>query len=117
MKKIGLGLGFVFMISLTFGQMDSLGERECKRMQLFVGQELQLKDYARASMYYLKGESICGDYDAKKYGNMIQTLRNAVATEKDKAVKKLYIDTLIAAYDRAEQKGFLDSKDASKRAL
>lgn len=117
MKKIGLGIGFVFMISLAFSQLDSVGELECKRMQLFVGQELKLKDYARASMYYLKGEKICGDYDAKKYGNMIQTLRNAVATEKDKAVKKLYIDTLISAYDRADAKGFLDSKDASKRAL
>lgn len=117
MKKFGLGLVVVFMVSMTFGQQDSLQDRECKRMQLFVGQELKVKDYARATMYYLKGETICGNYDAKKYKNMIQTMRNTVATEKDKANKKLYIDTLIAAYDRAEQKGFFNAAEASIRGL
>ena len=117
MKKFGLGLVVVFMVSLTFGQQDSLQDRECKRMQLFVGQELKVKDYARATMYYLKGETICGNYDAKKYKNMIQTMRNTVATEKDKANKKLYTDTLIAAYDRAEQKGFFNAAEASIRGL
>ncbi len=86
-------------------------------MQLFVGQELKVKDYARATMYYLKGETICNNYDAKKYKNMIQTMRNTVATEKDKVNKKLYIDTLIAAYDRAEQKGFFNVAEASIRGL
>jgi hypothetical protein len=117
MKKFGLGLVVVFMVSMTFGQKDSLQDRECKRMQLFVGQELKVKDYARATMYYLKGETICGNYDAKKYKNMIQTMRNTVATEKDKANKKLYIDTLIAAYDRAEKKGFFNAAEASIRGL
>ena len=88
MKKFGLGLVAVFMVSLAFGQQDSLQDRECKRMQLFVGQELKVKDYARATMYYLKGETICNNYDAKKYKNMIQTMRNTVATEKDKVNKK-----------------------------
>ncbi|MBL6660096.1 MAG: hypothetical protein ISP70_01235 [Crocinitomicaceae bacterium] len=117
MKKFGLGIGFVFMVSLTFAQLDSLEERECKRMQLFVGQELKLKNYARATTYYLKGEEICNNYDAKKYNNMIQTIKNTVATEKDKARKKLYIDTLVSAYDRIEQKGFFNPDEASVRAL
>jgi len=117
MKKFGLGLGFVFLMAFAFGQQDSLQDRECKRMQLFVGQELKLKNYARATMYYLKGEELCGNYDAKKYKNMIQTMRNTVATEKEKAKKKLYIDTLIAAYDRAEQKGFFNPAEASIRGL
>ena len=117
MKKFGLGLVAVFMVLFAFGQQDSLQDRECKRMQLFVGQELKVKDYARATMYYLKGETICNNYDAKKYKNMIQTMRNTVATEKDKVNKKLYIDTLIAAYDRAEQKGFFNVAEASIRGL
>ena len=104
-------------MAFAIGQQDSLQDRECKRMQLFVGQELKLKNYARATMYYLKGEELCGNYDAKKYKNMIQTMRNTVATEKDKAKKKLYIDTLIAAYDRAEQKGFFNPAEASIRGL
>lgn len=48
---------------------------------------------------------------------MIQTIRNTVATEKDKARKKLYIDTLVSAYDRVEQKGFFNSAEASIRAM
>jgi hypothetical protein len=117
MKNLGLGFVFILLVSSSFGQSDSLQDRECKRMQLFVGQELKLKDYARATMYYLKGEEICNNYDAKKYKNMIQTMRNTVATEKDKARKKLYIDSLIGAYDRAEKKGFFNPAEASIRAL
>ena len=117
MKKFGLGLGFAFIVSLTFGQLDSLQERECKRMQLFVGQELKLKNYARATMYYLRGEEICNNYDAKKYKNMVQTMRNTVATEKDKARKKLYIDTLVSTYNRIEAKGFFNPTEASIRGL
>ena len=116
MRKFGFLLGMIFTTTLVLAQ-DSIQDRECQRMKLFVTQELKDKDYAEATMYYLKGEEICGNYDAKKYGNMIQTIRNTVATEKDKARKKAYIDTLIAAYDRAEEKGFYKEAESSKRAI
>ena len=115
MRIFGFLLGMVFTTSMVFGQ-DSIQDRECKRMLLFVGQELKSKNYAHATMYYLKGEELCDNYDAKKYNNMLQTIRNTVATEKDKARKKAYIDTLIAAYDRAEEKGFYNEALSSKRA-
>jgi len=115
MRKFGFLLGMIFTTTLVLGQ-DSIQDRECQRMKLFVGQELKKKDYAAATMYYLKGEKICNNYDSKKYNNMLQTIRNTVATEKDKARKKAYIDTLIAAYDRAEEKGFYNEALSSKRA-
>ncbi len=115
MRKFGFLLGMIFTTSLVFGQ-DSIQDRECKTMLLFVGQELKLKNYANATMYYLKGEALCNNYDSKKYGNMLQTIRNTVATEKDKARKTAYIDTLIWAYERAEEKGYYNEAQSSKRA-
>ena len=115
MKKIGLLFGMIFTTSLFFGQ-DSIQDRECKRMLLFVGQELKMQNYANASMYYLKGEKLCGDYGAKEYKSMSQTLRNAIITESDNARKKLYTDTLLGVYDRMDEKGFYEETESSKRA-
>ena len=115
MKKIGLLFGMIFTTSLFFGQ-DSIQDRECKRMLLFVGQELKMQNYANAAMYYLKGEKLCGDYGAKEYKSMSQTLRNAIITESDNARKKLYTDTLLGVYDRMDEKGFYEETESSKRA-
>ncbi|MDC1245301.1 hypothetical protein N8Z79_07590, partial [Crocinitomicaceae bacterium] len=60
MKRFGILFGMIFMTTLFFGQeMDN--NKECQRMLLFVSQELKMKNYAMASMYYLKGETICGE--------------------------------------------------------
>ncbi len=112
MKKLGFLLGMMLTTTMLMGQ-DSL---ECQRMKLFVTQELKDKDYAEATMYYLKGEEICNNYDQKKYNNMLQTIQNTISTENDKARKKAYIDTLIWAYDRAEKKGFFNEAQCAKRA-
>ena len=66
-----------------------------------------MQNYANASMYYLKGEKLCGDYGAKEYKSMSQTLRNAIITESDNARKKLYTDTLLGVYDAWMKKDFM----------
>lgn len=115
MKKIGLLFGMIFTTTLFFGQ-DSIQNRECKRMLLFVGQELKIQNYAKAAMYYLRGEKLCGDYGAKEYKSMSQTLQNAIITEPDNSRKKLYTDTLLGVYDRMDEKGFYEESESSKRA-
>ena len=105
----------IFIANLCFGQ-DSIQNRECKRMLLFVGQELKMQNYANASMYYLKGEKLCGDYGAKEYNSMSQTIRNTIITETDNVRKKLFTDTLLAVYDRMEENGFYQETESSKRA-
>ena len=65
MKKLVLLFSIVLVSVVSFGQ-DSI-QKECNRMLYFVKQELQLENYANATMYYLKGEKICGDYDGKRY--------------------------------------------------
>ncbi|MDB4340346.1 hypothetical protein OAA13_01695 [Crocinitomicaceae bacterium] len=104
------------MTTLFFGQeMDN--NKECQRMLLFVSQELKMKNYAMASMYYLKGETICGEeYGAKEYDAMSKTLRNTIITEKDNVRKKLYTDTLLGVYDRMDAKGYYNEVESSKRA-
>lgn len=106
----------IFMTTLFFGQeMDN--NKECQRMLLFVSQELKMKNYAMASMYYLKGETICGEeYGAKEYDAMSKTLRNTIITEKDNVRKKLYTDTLLGVYDRMDAKGYYNEVESSKRA-
>jgi len=116
MKRFGILFGMIFMTTLFFGQeMDN--NKECQRMLLFVSQELKMKNYAMASMYYLKGETICGEeYGAKEYDAMSKTLRNAIITEKDNVRKKLYTDTLLGVYDRMDAKGYYNEVESSKRA-
>jgi len=76
-----------------------------------------MKNYAMASMYYLKGETICGEeYGAKEYDAMSKTLRNTIITEKDNVRKKLYTDTLLGVYDRMDAKGYYNEVESSKRA-
>ena len=106
----------IFMTTLFFGQeMDN--NKECQRMLLFVSQELKMKNYAMASMYYLKGETICGEeYGAKEYDAMSKTLRNTIITETDNVRKKLYTDTLLGVYDRMDAKGYYNEVESSKRA-
>jgi hypothetical protein len=114
MKKLVI-LFSITLISLTsFGQ-DSI-QTECNRMLYFVKQELQLENYANATMYYLKGEEICGDYDSKRYGNVAQVIMNTIAMEQDATRQQLYTDTLIALYDRMEAKGLFSSDLHTKRA-
>ncbi|MBB78773.1 MAG: hypothetical protein CL844_07195 [Crocinitomicaceae bacterium] len=99
----------------TYSQ-DEDAERECKRMRFLAGEELKIKNYSLAASYYLKGEVLCGGYDAKNYARLIGTLRNATNQAK-KADKKAYNDTLIAAWDRVENVGFYNINDDFVRAL
>jgi hypothetical protein len=118
MKIANLLLG-TFVVTAAFSlqaQEETEQERECKRMRFLAQEENKIKNYAGAATYYLKGETLCGGYDAANYDRMIGTLRNAVATETDKTRKAAYTDTLVAAYDRQEKAGFYDPKNDLIRA-
>jgi len=116
--KLGrlLLLGALIAVGFNSYAQDEDKARECKRMRFLAGEELKIKNYPGAATYYLKGEEICGGYDAPNYTRMIGTLRNAVNTAKDKADKAAYNDTLIAAWDRVETAGFYNIKDDFSRA-
>ena len=91
-------------------------ERECLRMRFLAGEELKIKNYQGASAYYIKGEQICGGYDKDNYNRLVGSLRNAIATESDKARKTAYIDTVVGVYDRMETAGHYEEENDLIRA-
>ena len=118
MKIANLLIG-TFILTAAFSvkaQEETEQERECKRMRFLAGEELKIKNYAAASSYYIKGETICGGYDKANYDRMTGTLRNALATETDKAKKTAFTDTLVGAYDRMETAGLYDQANDLIRA-
>jgi hypothetical protein len=114
MKKLVILFSITLISVTSFGQ-DSI-QKECNRMLYFVKQELQKENYANATMYYLKGEKICGDYDGKRYGKVAQVIMNTIATEQDATRQQLYTDTLIALYDRMEEDSLFSSDLYTSRA-
>lgn len=116
MKLTNLLLGLSLMIGFSSFSQDDDTERECKRMRFLAGEALKVKNYTEASTYYLKGEEICGGYDAANYARLIGSLRNAVNGAKDKESKTAYTDTLVATYDRCEAAGHYDQAEDLIRA-
>jgi len=142
MKLEKLLLGTLIVVGFASYAQESDEDRECTRMRFLAGEELKIKNYAGASMYYLKGEKICGGYDAANYGRLIGSLRNAlnstyylrgnvvVVGERgnesasslkydenfDNKTKLAYTDTLVEVYQRAEDAGVYDQADDLLRA-
>lgn len=105
-----------FSAAFVSNAQESDKEKECLRMRFLAGEELKIKNYAAASSYYVKGESICGGYDKANYDRMTGTLRNAISTETDKAKKTAFTDTLVGAYERMETAGVYDPANDLVRA-
>jgi tetratricopeptide (TPR) repeat protein len=107
MKLKNLFIGTMIASSFaSFAQDDK--DKECLRMRFLAQEEMKLKNYAGATAYYLKGETICGNYDKTKYDNMTKIITNTIATETDKDRKMAYMDTLTQVYGRMEKLNFLD---------
>lgn len=116
MKLERLLLGTLIIIGFASYAQESDEERECTRMRFLAGEELKIKNFAGAAMYYLKGEKICGGYDAANYGRLIGSLRNAINGVDAPEAKTAYTDTLVETYNRAEAAGAYDQADDLLRA-
>lgn len=97
----------------TFAQDDA--ERECLRMRKIANDALSFTNYKEAVEYFLKGEAICAEFGKDNYDRLISSLTRIINAEEDEAVYKAYVDTLIGAYERAEEKGFYDTGDDMRR--
>lgn len=111
LSSLILGIAVVGLVGKVAAQEETPQEKECKRMRFLAGEENKVKNFAAATTYYLKGETICGNYDKANYGRLIGTVKNTIITETDKTKKVAYIDTLMAVYERAESKKLLEPKD------
>lgn len=116
MKLKNLILGALMIVSFASFSQDEETERECKRMRFLAGEAIKVKNFQEASMFYLKGETICGGYDAANYARLIGSLRKAGKAETDNARKKAYTDTLISVYNRTDSTGLYDKSNDLFRA-
>jgi len=109
-------LGAVLMIGFGTMAQETDEERECKRMRFLAGEESKMKNFPAAAMYYLKGETICGGYDAANYKRLVGTLINSINKAATPELKKSYTDTILGVYDRMEKAGLYEVKSDLTRA-
>lgn len=98
-------------------QEETEQERECKRMRFLAGEAVNVQNFKEASMYYIKGEKICGNYDKANYTRLLGSLQNAVNQETDPKARAKYIDTLLSFYDKVEPLGYTNKSTSMLRGL
>ncbi len=99
----------LFVGFYTVAQDDE--DRECKRMRFLGSKALEVENYKEAAIYYLKGETICGNFEKQQYDILAGSLGQVVNKEKDEAAKKAYMDTICGVFDRMNEKGFYDQSN------
>ena len=103
--KILLGVSMIFATA-TFAQDGE--DRECLRMRKIANDAMGIEDYKEASTYFLRGETICGNYDASNYGRLTGSLIRLINAEQDKELKKAYADTLMQVWERMDDKNLYE---------
>jgi hypothetical protein len=116
LKHILLGATFITGI-FTYAQEETEQERECKRNRFLAGEAVKVQNFKEASMYYIKGEKICGGYDQANYQRLLGSLQNTVNQEADADTRAKYIDTLLMFFDKAEELKFIDKSSSMIRGL
>lgn len=115
MKLKHLLFGTLMFTSLfSFSQGEEL--RECDRMRFLGSKAVEAKNWNEAVTYYIKGEALCGNYDAKQYSILTGSLIRVINAEADKTKKTAYIDTILSVWNRAEKVGAYDQVDDLYRA-
>ena len=104
------------LLGFTSFAQETDEERECLRMRFLAGEELKINNYKGAATYYLKAESMCGEFDKANYDRLIGSLVNTIIDEKDADKEKAYKDTVLAVYERAEKLGFVGGDTYLRRA-
>ena len=96
--SILLGVSMI-LATATFAQDE---DRECRRMKKIANDAMIAENYKEATEYFLKGETICGEFDVANYGRLTGSLIRVINVETDADAKKLFSDTLCAIWDRME---------------
>jgi tetratricopeptide (TPR) repeat protein len=106
MKHLIFGTA-ILISNLVVAQATSGPEYECNRYRLFGSEAVKKGNFAEAATNYNIAERYC-TFDKTGYTRLIDCYRNAINKEADPAKKKLLVDTLLTAYDRAEAKVGVD---------
>ena len=118
MKLQHLTLGLSLLIAVfSFGMDETEQEKECKRARFLAGEALKVNNYAEATMYYIKGEKLCGGYDKANYDRLVGSLQYAINEETDPTKQAAFMDTIRFYFDKTEKLGFYDESMALTRAV
>lgn len=116
LKNIILGLT-IFSGIFAHAQEETEQERECLRNRFLAGEALKVENYKEASLYYIKGEKICGGYDKDNYNRLIGSLQYTINLEADPTSRSHYVDTLLMFYTKTETLGFYEKSASMLRGL
>ena len=105
--SILLGVSMI-LATATFAQDE---DRECRRMKKIANDAMIAENYKEATEYFLKGETICGEFDVANYGRLTGSLIRVINVETDADAKKLYADTLCAIWDRMDEQSLYENKN------
>lgn len=103
----------MLLATVTFAQEE---DRECLRMKKIANDAMGMKDYNEATTFFLRGETLCGNYDAADYGRLTGCLTRVINAQKDLEIQKIYADTLDSVYIRMEKNNLYDQKSDMSRA-
>lgn len=117
MNAKNLLLSSSLILSAVFSYAQDDENRECDRMRFLGSKAVEAENWKEAVSYYIKGEEICGNFDAKQYSILTGSLIRTINAETDKASKSAYTDTILGVYDRMEEKGFYSNNDDLLRAV
>jgi len=99
--------------SSAFAQGEELEgkERECLRMRKIANDAMEVTNYKEATTYFIKGEAICDEFGKDNYDRLISCIQGVLIANPEGEVFQTYVDTLLWAWGRAEEKGFYDEID------
>lgn len=99
--------------STTFAQEGV--ERECLRMRKIANDAMEITNYKEATTYFVKGEAICDEFGKDNYDRLISCVMGVLEVNTEGETYKAYVDTLLWAWERSEEKGFYDNADDVNR--
>ena len=108
-------VGATAFLALTASAQDD-AKRECDRMRFLAGEGVKASDYKKATLYYHKAEVLCGGFDKANWDRLLGSIIHVINEETDEDVKKLYIDSILQAYDRQEAAGLYEETSDLGRA-
>jgi len=109
-------IGATAFLTFTASAQDD-EKRECDRMRFLAGEGVKAKNYKSATNYYHKAEILCGAFDKANWDRLLGSIKYVINEEKDEEIQKLYVDSLLSAYERQEAAGLYEEKYDLERGM
>lgn len=90
---------------------DGEEDRECTRLRVVANNAMAIKNYKEATDYFQRADAYCeGGLKKDDYNRLISCIQNVMDINEGEVYLN-YLDTLMAVYERTDEKGFYDQGD------